>query len=204
MPHQRCMTKKLFAAVFALTLLSTGFASAQTLLNTGTPTQFQAPLVISSNPSVAVEFAVTKGETIGQISLYLTPNISSTGFVTLDLFSQNLTSTSNPTALTQFQLQVTGSGWNTGSYDYTIPTTGDYWITLQTQTGTAFDAPEEATQPTGPNPAIEFATKNIREYSVNNSDSFGIQIDEVPEPSTYAMMLGGLALVGFCVRRKLA
>ncbi len=27
---------------------------------------------------------------------------------------------------------------------------------------------------------------------------------EVPEPSTYAMMLGGLALLGFCVRRKLA
>ena len=26
----------------------------------------------------------------------------------------------------------------------------------------------------------------------------------VPEPSTYAMMLGGLALLGFCVRRKLA
>jgi hypothetical protein len=26
----------------------------------------------------------------------------------------------------------------------------------------------------------------------------------VPEPSTYAMMLVGLALLGFCVRRKLA
>ena len=26
----------------------------------------------------------------------------------------------------------------------------------------------------------------------------------VPEPSTYAMMLGGLALLGFCIRRKLA
>lgn len=26
----------------------------------------------------------------------------------------------------------------------------------------------------------------------------------IPEPSTYAMMLGGLALLGFCVRRKLA
>ena len=26
----------------------------------------------------------------------------------------------------------------------------------------------------------------------------------VPEPTTYAMMLGGLAILGFCVRRKLA
>ena len=29
-----------------------------------------------------------------------------------------------------------------------------------------------------------------------------IQGFAVPEPSTYAMMLGGLALLGFCVRRK--
>jgi hypothetical protein len=32
----------------------------------------------------------------------------------------------------------------------------------------------------------------------------GFVIESVPEPSTYAMMLGGLALLGFCVRRKLA
>jgi hypothetical protein len=37
--------------------------------------------------------------------------------------------------------------------------------------------------------------------------AFTTQVDatvtELPEPSTYAMMLGGLALLGFCVRRKL-
>jgi hypothetical protein len=31
-----------------------------------------------------------------------------------------------------------------------------------------------------------------------------LQAGAVPEPSTYAMMLGGLALLGFCVRRKTA
>jgi hypothetical protein len=41
-----------------------------------------------------------------------------------------------------------------------------------------------------------------------NSQSFGagfvndIAVREVPEPSTYALMLGGLALLGFCARRK--
>jgi hypothetical protein len=32
----------------------------------------------------------------------------------------------------------------------------------------------------------------------------GFQIEVVPEPSTYAMMIGGLAFLAFCVRRKLA
>ena len=32
----------------------------------------------------------------------------------------------------------------------------------------------------------------------------GISFESAPEPSTYAMMLAGLAVLGFCVRRKLA
>jgi hypothetical protein len=32
----------------------------------------------------------------------------------------------------------------------------------------------------------------------------GISFESLPEPSTYAMMLGAVALLGFCVRRKLA
>jgi len=31
-----------------------------------------------------------------------------------------------------------------------------------------------------------------------------IVVEQLPEPSTWAMMFGGLALLGFCVRRKLA
>jgi hypothetical protein len=35
-------------------------------------------------------------------------------------------------------------------------------------------------------------------------DNARLTEDVIPEPSTYAMMLGGLALLGFCVRRKRA
>ena len=41
--------------------------------------------------------------------------------------------------------------------------------------------------------------------SGNPTAYFGaISLESAPEPSTYAMLLGGLALLGFCVRRKLA
>jgi hypothetical protein len=35
-------------------------------------------------------------------------------------------------------------------------------------------------------------------------DTFAVDFQVVPEPSTYAMMLAGLAVLGFCVRRKSA
>jgi len=31
-----------------------------------------------------------------------------------------------------------------------------------------------------------------------------VSFESVPEPSTWGMMAGGVALLGFCVRRKLA
>ena len=41
--------------------------------------------------------------------------------------------------------------------------------------------------------------------SGNNTAYIGaVSLESAPEPPTYAMMLGGLALLGFCVRRKLA
>jgi PEP-CTERM motif len=193
------------AAVFTLPSLT----YAATILDTGTPTQFSAPLIISSNASVAVEFAVTQGETLQSLSLYLTPNSLSqpNGFVTLSLYSVNLTNTAVVSPVTQFQLQYTASGWNTANVNYTIPTTGNYWFTLQTSGSNEYDAPEEATQPTGTAPAIEFAQKGSREYSPSSTVSFGIQVTATPEPSTWALVMGGLGLLALgsaCAKRKVS
>jgi hypothetical protein len=39
-------------------------------------------------------------------------------------------------------------------------------------------------------------------YSSNNGGFLGAYEFETPEPSTYALMLGGLAILGFCISRK--
>jgi hypothetical protein len=183
------------AAAFVLPQM----ANAQYLLDTGTPTQFAAPLSIASTGGDAVEFSLTAGQSLQQIALYLTPGSGNyqNQYLTLNLFNVNLTTATSPSALTSFQLEYTASGWNSTSTSYVAPTTGDYWLTLATSSsGYTFDAPEEATQPTGTVPAIEFATKGSRTYSVNNSASFGIQIGfaSVPEPSSWAL---ALLCVGF-------
>jgi hypothetical protein len=65
------------------------------------------------------------------------------------------------------------------------------------------------------NTPIDFIVTNYNSdnSSPQNSDGMnnptglivlGLKATATPEPSTYAMMLGGLALLGLCVRRKLA
>jgi hypothetical protein len=45
---------------------------------------------------------------------------------------------------------------------------------------------------------------NVTGAPASNGAGFlnDIVVREVPEPSTYALMLGGLAFLGFCIRRK--
>jgi len=57
--------------------------------------------------------------------------------------------------------------------------------------------------------SFQFATsENLSSLSEGSSPSghtsYSGSVEEAPEPSTYALMLGGFALLGFCVRRKLA
>jgi hypothetical protein len=42
------------------------------------------------------------------------------------------------------------------------------------------------------------------DVSAGEINAISLRETEIPEPSTYAMLLAGLAVVGFCVRRKLA
>jgi hypothetical protein len=202
------MTIPKFAIAAALAILTLpGIASAQFLLDTGTPTQFTSPLSVSSASSYGVEFSLTAGESLQQIALYLTPGSQNyqNQYLTLNLYNVNLTTATNPSVLQSFQLQYTASGWNSTATSYVAPATGTYWLTVQTaSSGYTLDAPEEATQPTGTVPAIEFAVKGTRTYTVNNSASFGIQIGTAPEPSSWALGLlafGFLAFLGIRSRR---
>ena len=47
-------------------------------------------------------------------------------------------------------------------------------------------------------------TASIGPDVIGQEQVIDVTFSAVPEPSTYVMMLGGLALLGFCVRRKLA
>jgi len=57
---------------------------------------------------------------------------------------------------------------------------------------------------TGATAGDKFSVTDNNDGSTGGEAIGGLTFEAAPEPSTYAMMLGGLALLGFCVRRKLA
>jgi hypothetical protein len=101
----------------------------------------------------------------------------------------------------------------TGSNDYNVGISGSFTVT-----GGAITAVDDVVA--GNNiDSIAFSRRegstaldNVlagQVHIVGNQDgfsgvNFNLDPSSIPEPSTYAMMLGGLALLGFCVRRKLA
>jgi hypothetical protein len=90
-------------------------------------------------------------------------------------------------------------GWNGVSgltYDVVG---GTYWIALEVP-----DAGFNGLVLNGaPNPLAKYAFNDggFLGYQAIN-DSFGLRVDAVPEPETYAMLLAGLGLLGFAARRR--
>jgi hypothetical protein len=189
-------------------ILSSG-AKAQYLLDTGTPSGSLSD-VISSSSTEAVEFSLTAGENLQQISVYLTPGSQNyqNQFLTLQLFSSSITTRNHAGAVDSFQLQYTGSGWNTTAANYVALTSGNYWLTVATATsGYTLDAPTEATNPSGTAPALAFAYSSnggtTYTQASGTTASFGVQIGTAtaPEPATWALLFGGLGLLAFTSRR---
>jgi len=109
---------------------------------------------------------------------------------------------------------------------YTLPTYSQYGYIFQSSLNDAagFQSPLATVNLIGDSPSLvpSTALSDIGEYPLsdfNVNDTFGMSygpdsgndltgtitsysVEEAPEPSTYVMMLGGLVLLGFCVRRK--
>jgi hypothetical protein len=82
--------------------------------------------------------------------------------------------------------------------DYSVSLTGAQTLALG---GQALSFQMEALDPT----AQGFDTSNpLTDYTPEFDNIRVTDTSAIPEPSTYAMMLGGLALLGFYFRRKLA
>jgi len=184
--------------ILAVLLTLPALASAQSfVLDTGTPTSTNGPLVVNSAQSIAAEFSAGAGTDIDLLSVYLTPSPSaSTGSFVLDIYSgaTGLPSNSNRSARDIFSTTATytTAGWNSAAVNWTLPTTGDYWITVSSASGTGYDAPLETGLGTGTAPALSFAFSGSNGfYTVSNTatSAFGVQITATPEPSSWALAL---------------
>jgi hypothetical protein len=90
--------------------------------------------------------------------------------------------------------------------NWTVPTTGNYWVVLEMRSS-ALDLVTEASDSTGTVPALAFAdaTSSSHIFSTEIADPFGIEVTATPLPAAlplFATSLGGLGLFGWLKKRK--
>jgi hypothetical protein len=212
LPPLSIMNNKIaaFALAFAIVagFILPGNASAQTLLDTGTPAGTGAPIILSTSQWIAGEFAATSGEDITQLAAYLTQGVGQPGDTfTFDIYSSTgFTSRASqrPAPVLSTTGTFTVNGWNSVSVNWTPTTTGDYWLALQVASTTdtrGLDAPAEASASTGIAPALAFAyAPSSGQYTTSGAVPVGLMV--TPEPSSWALALLCVGFFGY-VRSRL-
>lgn len=190
-------------------------AGATFVLDSGTPTSSTFP-ILNNTDWDAAEFSATAGETITQLSTYLTSMTGNGDNFAFDIYYNtangvNFLGTRNaqlsPDGL--IALTATGtyaaSGWNSTSVNWVVPTTGDYWLAIQgdapgTRSLPNFDAQEETSASTGTVPALAFAYDSGISFATGSGVPIGLEVTvaAVPEPATWGSIAAGGLLV-LCV-----
>jgi hypothetical protein len=184
-------------------------ATASTLVDTGTPTGTGGSLLLYGAQSLAAQFAVSAGETsLGTLSAYLTQGTAEPGNTfTFDIY-QTLPTSSNRTPQPLFSTVATWkqNGWTTVTVDWTLPSTGDYWLVLTNPSSGRgayqFDAPVLSSTSAGPVPALAFETAGASGFFSPSTIGFGVEVDSVPEPSSAVLALIGAVLMAPSRRQR--
>jgi hypothetical protein len=201
------------AGAIAAALLAPGIAAASFVLDTGTPTGTGAPIELTSAQFIAGEFAATAGDTIVDLSAYLTQGAGEPGDTfTFDIYaSTGFTSRSSnrPAPVYTATGTFAANGWNTTAVNWTPSSTGDYWLALQVASPTntrGLDAPLEASASTGTAPALAFAyAGSSGQYGLSSAYPIGLEVTDaaspVPLPAS-AWLLGSALLAGVRSMRR--
>ncbi len=185
-----------------------GARAQQFVLDTGTPTSGTYP-ILNNSDWFAAEFYATAGETITDLSAYLTSMTGNGDTFAFDIYTNgggSFLSTRNSSLSTLLAFSATGtysaSGWNTASVDWVVPTSGDYWLAIEGDTLVGrslptFDAEEETSSSTGTVPALGLAYDSGVQFSTSNAVPIGLEVTaaSVPEPAGWWFLLGGGILV---------
>ncbi len=201
------------AAALAAAYLVPGIASADFILDTGVPTGSAAPTVLNTSQFLAGEFAATQGDTITELSAYLTQGVGQPGDTfTFDIYSaSNFLGTRASSRILDYTIAGTfgANGWNSTAANWTPSATGDYWLALQVNSTTntkGLDAPSETSAVTGTAPALAFAFAGTNgEYSSSGAPAIGLQVTEaspVPLPAAIWLLGSGVMGLGSMARRR--
>jgi hypothetical protein len=174
-------------------------AHAQIIVNTGTPTGTNPPAVLYPAQSLAAEFSVTAGETIGTLSAYLNQGTAQPNdFFTFNIY-QTLPGRNGSSPVYSISDQWTQNGWNSITASWTPTNGGNYWLALtQPNVGYQFSVPSLTSSSTGNPPALGFEYSGVNgQYTANSAPTFGVEILAAPEPASWTLALVCAATFAF-------
>ena len=205
------MNHKHIAAALALTAvaLSPGVASADFVLDTGTPSGSTPSVVLNKSDWYAAEFTVTASDSaITELSAYLTQDVGSIGNTfTWDIYSASGTFTGANREAPAYTTTGTfnGNGWNSVSVNWVPSAPGSYWVALQVSSVSqtpGLDLPTETSATTGTVPATAFAYANSTGRYALANEPVGIEVSAVPLPPAAWLLGSGLFGLGSWARRS--
>ena len=175
--------------------------NAALVVDTGNPTGSGFPLALDGTDWLAGQVQLTSASQIDAVKGYITGANAGDSF-TISLYNDSSNhvgswiSSAGATFGADGWNGVTGQAWNVGP--------GKYWLALEVQ---GSDTMAFGTAPLGAPSPLALTAFNAGSGYQNYPMSFGLQVNAtptapVPEPETYAMMLAGLGLIGFTLRRR--
>ena len=195
---------------------STTWINSGTLVNDGTISNTSG-VIIQQGATLAGTGSVTSGSGYTVYGALAPGNPGSIGTLTLGLNSGALNFLAGSSlafdisGATSDTLKFTGVGdWLAGSGNATLALnasgvqTDTPYVVFQNVSTSGFTFADISGTPVGYTPTLTFTGADGGAFGAEYADDYVLTFTETPEPSTYAMMLGGLVLLGFCVRRRVA
>lgn len=182
----------------SLLLLAASQANAAVAVDTGTPTGSGSPLALDNTDWVAGFVHFDQATQIDSVLGYLDDNGNGGGNFSIALYTDNANKVGS--FISSADAAYSNLGWNGASNLNWSVDAGDYWVALEVNDFSNFLLPVGA-----PNPLTHTAFNEDSGYKTFDGLSFGLQVNTVaavPEPETYALMLGGLVMLGWVARRR--
>jgi len=190
------MKKFALLAAAAMAVVASA-AHAQTLVDTGPGSTLDGGYVLSPDQGLAGKFTLADAATIGSIEGYIGGNTGSA--LHIAIYSDGATPGS---VLFSDDFTSGNAGWQGISGEHWNLDAGSYWAVFTSTSGYNWMSDG------APNPLAAYSglLDGGTYWTQGENLNFGVRVDAasgaVPEPASWALMLGGFGLVGGAMRSR--